>query len=540
MSLSGSIEDLPLLEILQVVSFCQKTGHLTVRAPEGSAAVVFRDGRVVSGYIWDVPTGAQAADLPGGQPKVRERIGSILERLVRLREGQFAFNLCETVPTALGGRDLSGEMLDDGINPEGLMLDLARKLDEDRRACAASLEASFTAPDADGDPLPTGVAVQLDPAVETAPEASQGHPPEAPPGGATLAEPPRDREQPSAEDLPAPPQARSTVLLVDDEPEVCRVVGRRLADAGFEVASAASAGHARREMLRLSAAGRRFLLVVDLGLPSESGSSFRGGLDVVRQSSGLPLPPPVLLTSETIDEKLRGRARRLGVSLLTFKPGLSKLDPLQYEADLRAFADKLARDLLPRLEGRRSAPARVEPPGALAAEETARSAILSAALEEIEARPDPDVVAFLLLRAARSFFTRVVLFVLKEDRLRGLSGCGPVHGRSKLDLLARELSVPLDAPSPFGDAVVTGRAWTGVLPGDGPMGALVERIGRLQASHAAVVPLRASGQTIALLYADAPDGSALPAIEPFVAFVERVGRALEGSLAASRTAPAPA
>ena len=55
MSLSGSVEDLPLLEILQVVSFCQKTGHLTVRAAAGDAAVVFESGRVVAGYAWDVP-----------------------------------------------------------------------------------------------------------------------------------------------------------------------------------------------------------------------------------------------------------------------------------------------------------------------------------------------------------------------------------------------------------------------------------------------------------------------------------------------------
>ena len=73
----------------------------------------------------------------------------------------------------------------------------------------------------------------------------------------------------------------------------------------------------------------------------------------MRAASGPALPPPVLLMAETFDEKLRARARRLGVSLLAFKPGLSKLDPLQYEADLRAFGDKLARDLLPRLEGRR-------------------------------------------------------------------------------------------------------------------------------------------------------------------------------------------
>lgn len=515
MSLSGSVEDLPLLEILQVVSFCQKTGHLTVQAPEGQAGVVFRDGRVVSGYIWDVPTAAPGA----GEAEVRARIGSVLQRLVRLRDGEFAFNLTEAVPTALGGRDLSAEMLAEGINPEELMLELARQLDEDRRDCAATLEASFTAPEpAQADSASVRPAGPAEPAPETPSTLAPVH------AGST-----------PVESRPVGP----VVLIVDDEPDVCRIVGKRLADAGFEIALAASASHAGREMRRLAGAGRAFLLVVDLGLPSESGSSFRGGLDVVRQSAGLPVPPPVLLMADTIDEKLLGRAKRLGVSLLSFKPGLSKLDPAQYEADLRAFADKLARDLLPRLAGRRARPPASEPPRA-AAHEPARLAALRSASAEIEARPDPDVVAFVLLRAARAFFPRVLLFVLKEDRLRGLSGFGAVAGQRGLDLLARELSVPLDEPSPFADAVVSGAAWTGPLPTDGALRALVDRIGAHSVRHAAVVPLRATHQTIAVVYADDPGGAPLPAIEPFVEFAERAGRALETSLAARRTAPAPA
>ena len=151
MSLSGSVEDLPLLEILQVVSYCQKTGHLTVRSSAGEATIVFDSGRVVAGYAWDVPA------LPAGEPApgpardrlVRDRIALILEKLVRWRDGEFAFHLSPEVPIALGGRDLAGEMLPGGINPEELMLDLARTLDEDRRDAAATLEASFAAPLAD-------------------------------------------------------------------------------------------------------------------------------------------------------------------------------------------------------------------------------------------------------------------------------------------------------------------------------------------------------------------------------------------------------
>jgi CheY-like chemotaxis protein len=524
-SLSGSIEDLPLLEILQVVSFCQKTGHLTVRAPEGDAAVVFRDGRVVSGYIWDLPT-ASGAPLP--EPQVRQRIGSILERLVRLREGEFAFNLTESVPTRLGARDLSADMLGDGINPEEMMLDLARKLDEDRRDGTASLEASFTATETRPGDEPCEDALE-DPPDDSTPDLE----------GALEELSSASVDLPAPEAAPIPPADASTaVLLVDDEPDVCRVVGRRLADSGFDVRVAGSADGARREMLRLGSERRPFLLVVDLGLPSQTGASFRGGLDVVRQSSGLPAPPPVLLMSETIDEKLRGRARRLGVSLLSFKPGLSKLDPKQYEADLRAFADKLARDLLPRLSGRRGGTGRSE--SAPTVEDAARSAALASALAQIEAGPDPDAVAVLLLRAARAFFSRVVLFLVKDDRLRGLSGAGPVADRASLDLLARELSVALAEPGPFREAVVTGRSWRGALPGDGPLGALCERIGRLQAREAAIVPLRVSHATIAVVYADAPDGAPLPDLAPYAAFVERAGRALEGSLAGRRTGAAPA
>jgi hypothetical protein len=118
-----------------------------VRAPQGEAGVVFAAGRVVSGYIWAAavprlpPPGAS-----GREQQIRDGIAAILDQLVRLREGEFAFNLTEQVPTRLGGRDLSEDMLADGINPEELMLDLARKLDEDRRECAATLEASFSVP----------------------------------------------------------------------------------------------------------------------------------------------------------------------------------------------------------------------------------------------------------------------------------------------------------------------------------------------------------------------------------------------------------
>jgi CheY-like chemotaxis protein len=502
------VADLPLLEILQVVSACGKTGHLTVRSPEGETAVVFRDGRVVSGYIWDIEALGRGSVGPGPADEglIRRRIASILARLIRLREGEFAFTLTERIPERLGGRDLAAETLSEGINPEELMLDLARQMDEDRRDCTAAIEASFSTPDIGEDVLED---LQLE-EIEN----------ERPPG--------------------------SSVLFVDDEPEVRQLVGERLQAAGFEVIEAASTEEARREAARL-ATDRPFILVADLGLPSEGGTTFRGGLDVVRYAAALPSPPPTLLTAEAIDETLRARARRLGVTMLAFKPGLSKLDPLQYQADLRAFGDKLARDLLPRLLGRHP-PTRVSKPplkmaattaGPPPAEEVSRVVALHAALDDLGRHPDPDLVSFLLLRAARAFFPRALLFVVKDERLRGLAGFGLTANGESLDLLARDLTVPLDEPSPFAGVVVTGRTWSGPSPSDGPARRLLDRIGPLDASAMVLVPVCAQRETVAVVFGDDPGGSRLPPLDSFVAFVERAGRALDEAFLARR-AGAPA
>ena len=332
------------------------------------------------------------------------------------------------------------------------------------------------------------------------------------------------------------------MLLVDDETDVLRVVSERLAAAGFAVSQAPGPFEARAEMERLAARKQPFLLVADVGLPSDAGSSFRGGLDVARYASGLKQPPPVLLISETIDEKLRSRAKRAGASLLAFKPGLSKLDPLQYDADLRAFGDKLARDLLPRLEGRRDATrgskAPSAPPAPADTGAAARESLVRSAIAELGERPDPDLIAFLLLRTARAFLPRVVLLLVRDERLRGLAGFGPVANGTSLDLLARDLQVPLVPPSPFSEAVAFGRTWSGPLPADGPLHSLVERLGRLGVAEAAVVPVRAHHETLAVVYGDAPGGGRLPDLTALVSFAEAAGRALDSAFL-SRRAPTP-
>jgi len=54
-SLNGNLEDLPLLDILQIVSFSKKTGYLSIRTEAGEGAIVFTDGFVVAAFSAETP-----------------------------------------------------------------------------------------------------------------------------------------------------------------------------------------------------------------------------------------------------------------------------------------------------------------------------------------------------------------------------------------------------------------------------------------------------------------------------------------------------
>ena len=48
MSLVGNLEDLPLADILQIVSLSKRTGILTIETEEGRNIIVFKNGLIVS------------------------------------------------------------------------------------------------------------------------------------------------------------------------------------------------------------------------------------------------------------------------------------------------------------------------------------------------------------------------------------------------------------------------------------------------------------------------------------------------------------
>ena len=282
-----------------------------------------------------------------------------------------------------------------------------------------------------------------------------------------------------------------------------------------------------------------FVLVTDLGMPASGGASFHGGFEVVKRLWKMNLRPPVLMMTESLNQSLRLRARQMGVLSFVFKPTLSKLNARQFEADLSAFAAKLVSDVLPRLaEAAAVRPAlpskkKAAAPGALdeapLSDDAARPfEFLKRRLVDLRQGGDANQIAVLLMKVAQEFFERSILFLVKNDEARGLGGFGLAPREETLNLLARQVSIPLGEASVFHDVARGRRAFSGPPPADRWLGHLMGRIGRFQSRGVVVLPLVAHRETIALLFGDNPETGRDPAgLEALEVFVHQAGIALE-------------
>jgi CheY-like chemotaxis protein len=509
MGLQGDLEDIPLLDILQIIAFSRKTGLLAVDGGPGTATLVFREGRVIAAV--DTAGGAvHAAPATLGDAArhrwVRDRIEATVARLARLRDGAFRFDLLAAPPARVEGTDLGPLVLPEGINPEELLLELARGLDEGRRDAQAAVESGSADP-----------ADDLAALVREAGSADDGED----------MMPFPERELPAA--LVAAADRHRIVLLVDDEDDLRATLAARLVDGGCQVVEAGCADAAVKTAEGLVEAGLPFVLVLDRGMPDSDSSSFDGGLEVMRRLRRAGQAPPVLLMTDRVTASLQSRARRLGITRLVFKPGLSRLDPGQFEADLRAFAALLLRDFLPELD--RMAGAVLEPPSSAyvalprAVESWDDLATLQRRLEELDTPTDALDVASLVMKAARDFFERGLLLLVKDDALRGLQAFG---GVAEEGYAVRSLVAPLAEPSLFADAVASGRPVHGPLP-EAETSRLADALGAPVSADASLLPLVANRETIALLVGCNPEGrSPRRPLELLEVFLRQAGVALEG------------
>ena len=150
------------------------------------------------------------------------------------------------------------------------------------------------------------------------------------------------------------------------------------------------------------------------------------------------------MMTESLSQSLQLRARQMGISAFVFKPGLSKLNPGSSRPTSRPSPSKMMRDdtAAQARERRRPRSGRPEgragyPVAAAAAavapgeEELSRrvSPFLQRRLAELRQPGDANQIAILVMKVAREFFERGILFLVKNEEARGLGGFGLPRAR---------------------------------------------------------------------------------------------------------------
>lgn len=514
MGLKGRLEDLPLLDMLQIIAFSRKSGYLRIAATKGRGAVVLREGRVLFSYSWSTLAGLE--ELVRHPEKVtvaliREQIEVSLRELGSLREGHFQFELADPTSEEFGGVRIQPFLLPDGLDAQELLLDLAVEIDNERREATSLLELAFQ-----GD-LPPEPAAER----STAPPKSAVAPPPAPtPAGTIKVEVP----------VPAVAGARVSIVVVDDEAPVREVVSEELAKKGYRVFTASNPASGASMVQERTAAGERVMVVVDLKMPTSTERSFFGGFELIRRVQRNHPGIPVLLMTETLSDKAKTRAKELGIRRLVYKPTLSKIDAKLYVQDLRDFASTIAEQLEKLKEDHPSTGnGRAVEPGHPA--DSGRMDFLASMTKKLVEPGGSTDVSRLVMEVAARFLERGVLFVVKGDAARGLAAFGVGRSAKDSSETAQRMSVEIGHNPAFAEAVRRGSAYrlsNDMASLDSPM---FKVIGRGQASEAVLIPLLYNRATLLLLYGDnAPSGRALGDLGGLELFMAQAGMALENKL----------
>jgi CheY-like chemotaxis protein len=328
---------------------------------------------------------------------------------------------------------------------------------------------------------------------------------------------------------------------VDDEEDVRRVLTFVFEEAGYTVVAVADPDLAVKTGGRLGKDGVPFILVTDLGMPTSGGSSFHGGFEVVKRLWKMNLRPPVLMMTESLSPALQLRARQMRIGSFVFKPGLSKLNPKQFEADLLTFAQRIVVDALPRLENAlragpilRPAPRAAKgaaPPREGEPDEVSRQfRDLQRRLADLRRPTEAKEISLLVMKVAREYFERSLLFLVRPDELKGLGGFGPAPKGHSLNVLARDITLPLGEPSVFRDVVAAGQSYAGPVPEGRLLASLLGKVGRFQTAEIAVLPLVTHRETIAVLFGDNPEtGRPVGRLDALEVFVNQAGVAFENA-----------
>ena len=571
MSLVGSLEDLSLLDILQIVNVSRRTGVLNLSPPGlGTAFIHFSTGNV--------------SDIVGEYDELAFLRFFEVQGLVEQQEINEALSKADNRPLQALHRMIQAGILSRPFVEQARRLELARRLKDltrcDRGEFRFSLDeqddkANFSGPvpfcPLDQPVSPQNLLTQT--LTETsfpAPASRPAAPPPRPPAPAPRPAPKPPKEilaevmaLPPAPPTPAPKEAtppskppviktlaaaaapirmdqarnKITVVLASDESIFKSMLRSRLAKHFAQVLPVSSLTEYIAVCSGLIEQRMPFLALTDLLMPTSDGVGYLGGLELLEKSD-LSFPQvKVVLMSDLDDERIVEMAKLKGAVAVLMKPALHDIRVDKFENSIEGFADLFCREvdhLLPPVE--EEVATFYKDLGAEAVGDGFRVrdqlSLLKGLMGELASPRESSEISLLVLRLAAEYFERAILFLVKKDEIIGLGGFGETGDPEMMMQKVRRLRIPVGVGSLFDEAVearntcLKSREHFSEVDKD-----FAQALGSKRVRQVVAIPMISRGRVVALLYADnALSGDPLPDLSGIEIFMAQAGLAMEKAL----------
>ena len=399
MGLVGSLEDLGLGDILQIVSLARKSGVLNLSSGEVKGKIIFKDGMVISALSSEIKNNLaqlllekgiinqsqleevleQARKSQGeaflikdflaerfGIPRsridevIKDQVEQVVFSFFGWIEGNFSFELMEVENEITQLKNPWRQfVLDQGLSPQYLAMEGTRLQDERRRKeeePAVGIlpgEEEFEIKDEE---FKTGSPeADFSSVAEFLKHYEEQQQSQAPASAETNLETPApsspDQEiitPAQAEEVPAekeaakePEQAKALIIVADDEPLILKAVKDYFEKQGYQVEGFEQADSAFARIKELVSKNQVPLMVADLIMPEGTGRTLLGGLELLKETRTLGLKVPFILTTDYENQPAQKQAEKLGVDFFFFKPKSSLLDEELKSPELNNFLQVL-------------------------------------------------------------------------------------------------------------------------------------------------------------------------------------------------------
>jgi DNA-binding NarL/FixJ family response regulator len=572
MGLVGSLEDLSLLDILQIVNVSKRTGILSLKPGEGPAyCVFFNNGKIkeiVGGFdetsfldlfeqqgVIDTEEKADVMIKSGGDIRQaiqimfdqnyineklleqarRQELGRRLKFLTTIsKTGEFAFFLGDDEIREANLPD-TFLPLETTISPQGLLTQgfidessASLKFEFPPQPIQAAKEKEAEKPlehheeieelgEEDVEVVPHDIPVQKDtagaPAVDDFPRLSPAMP----------------RINPAKSSL--------TIILAADESIFKNMLWQTLVDHFSYVERISSLPDYIRLAQTLLEKKRPFIVLVDLLMPTSDGKGYTGGLEILDESRSLFPEVKIILLSDLVDPRMDDIAISKGALCVVRKPELARLQLGQIEDAIGEFADSLSRtidELFPPQEEElttffRDLGAEPTPAGMRVRDQLS---LLKGLLGELANPKESSEISLLVLRLAAEYFERAILLLVKKTEMIGLGGFGITGDQEPMSHKVARLRVPTNVDASW-KRVIDERATaiTQIKDATAIDHNFCDAIGTHTPTDFALIPMVSRGRVIALLYADnAVSQEAIPELSAIEIFMTQAGLAMERAL----------